>query len=337
MAYSSYYGRGRDSSPGESGMYGRDRSPPREYGRRSPPSLGRIPKISSTAPSSSLDDLRTEFNRISDNMPLKMEDMTWERMGSKVQDMLEQKANDPSLDGQQMFPAPKRRRDKRDMPLIINGNIVPRKDALLIDLVLNNKTTLESQLTLSKHPIVGLEYVLEYIDPDGQSPRVYHCRLCKQFNTCSSIMEHITGYNHRVRYIANKYPNQAKTYLMPDGRRANRNAALIRMAQGRAQELELVYGRGDFEVRHERPTIPDEQLDIESDIIVVESGQQTEVLKQALKQIKACKLEGDEDIRVAKQIINDLTDAIIEYKQSAQERQMNAGINSLIGQARGNY
>ena len=172
--------------------------------------------------------------------------------------------------------------------------------------------------------------MVEYIDPDGQSPRVYHCRLCKQFNTCSSIMEHITGYNHRIRYIvsrintqfysylmivlqANKYPNQAKTYLLPDGRRANRNVALIRMAQGRAQELELVY------------------------IITVESGQQTEVLKNCLKQIKACKLEGEEDIRVAKQIINDLTDAIIEYKQSAQEKQMNAGINSLLNQGRNNY
>jgi len=177
--------------------------------------------------------------------------------------------------------------------------------------------------------------VIEYIDPEGQAPRIYHCRLCKQFNTCSSIMEHITGYNHRVRYIANKYPNQAKTYLLPDGRRANRNVALIRMAQGRAQELELVYGRGDWEVRNERPSIPDEAaIDQESDIITVESGQQTEVLKNCLRQIKACKLEGEEDIRVAKQIINDLTDAIIEYKQSSQEKQMNAGINSLLNQGR---
>ena len=112
----------------------------------------------------------------------------------------------------------------------------------------------------------------------------------------------------------------------------------MRMAQGRAQELELVYGRGDFEIRHEKVTIPDEaQVDVESDIITVESGQQTEVLKQALKQIKACKLEGEEDIRVAKQIINDLTDAIIEYKQSVQEKQVNAGINSLSSSGRGNY
>ena len=68
----------------------RDRSPPRDSysGRRSP--MGRIPKISST---SSLDDLRSEFNRITDDTPLKMEDMTWEKMGSKVQDMCEARAN----------------------------------------------------------------------------------------------------------------------------------------------------------------------------------------------------------------------------------------------------
>ncbi|CAG2108240.1 unnamed protein product, partial [Medioppia subpectinata] len=338
MAYSSYYGGNRRDNNTESGMYARDGSPPRQqsYGGRRSPQMGRIPKIN---PTSSLDDLRSEFNRITDDTPLKVEDMTWEKMGTKVQDILEKRTNDPNNEGEQVFPAPMRRknRDKRDMPLIINGNIVPRKDALLIDLVLNNKSTLDAQLTLTKHPVVGLEYMIEYIDPEGMSPRIYYCRLCKQFNTCASVMEHVTGYNHRVRFIANKYPNQAKTYLLPDGRRANRNVALMRMAQGRAQELELVYGRGDFEIRHEKVTIPDEtQVDVESDIITVESGQQTEVLKQALKQIKACKLEGDEDIRVAKQIINDLTDAIIEYKQSVQEKQMNAGINTLIQQGR-NY
>ncbi|CAG2113329.1 unnamed protein product, partial [Medioppia subpectinata] len=258
MAYSSYYGGNRRDNNTESGMYARDGSPPRQqsYGGRRSPQMGRIPKIN---PTSSLDDLRSEFNRITDDTPLKVEDMTWEKMGTKVQDILEKRTNDPNNEGEQVFPAPmrKRNRDKRDMPLIINGNIVPRKDALLIDLVLNNKSTLDAQLTLTKHPVVGLEYMIEYIDPEGMSPRIYYCRLCKQFNTCASVMEHVTGYNHRVRFIANKYPNQAKTYLLPDGRRANRNVALMRMAQGRAQELELVYGRGDFEIRHEKVTIPD--------------------------------------------------------------------------------
>ena len=91
MSYS-YYGR-RDSPPGgESGMYGRDRSPPPQSGRRSP--MARIPKISS---SSTLDDLRNEFSRITEDTPsvptMKIEDMTWDKMGNKVQDMAEKLAN----------------------------------------------------------------------------------------------------------------------------------------------------------------------------------------------------------------------------------------------------
>jgi hypothetical protein len=84
----------RDSPPlqSQSGMYSRERSSPQQssFGRRSPP-MARIPRVSSC--SSSLDDLRSEFNRISDDSHLKLEDLTWDKMGAKVQDMLEQKAN----------------------------------------------------------------------------------------------------------------------------------------------------------------------------------------------------------------------------------------------------
>ncbi len=117
-------------------------------------------------------------------------------------------------------------------------------------------------------------------------------------------------------------------YLMPNGITANRNSTLIRLAQARAAELETVYGRGEFEVRHERPTIPKEtKFDKESDIIV-ESGKQTQVLKDALQIITMCKLESEEDVRLAKKIINDLTDAILNHKQT------NVAIDSLISQGR---
>lgn len=170
-------------------------------------------------------------------------------------------------------------------------------------------------------------------------------------------MEHITGYNHRVRYIvsfikiwlfingftsyqwiplfdneffkklnvckqAKKYPNQAKTYLLPGTTRANRNPQLMKMAQGRCQELELVYGRGMYTVKHEKPVIPEGKLDFEDDMINVTLGQQTEVLKYILRKIKEITLETDEDVRIAKQIINDLTDAIIEFKQSKSNDEM---------------
>jgi hypothetical protein len=86
-SYSSTYyqnGLNRDSPPLQSSQQQSSCS------RRSP-SMSRIPRVSS-----SLDDLRSEFNRISDESNLKnlkLEDLTWDRMGAKVQDMLEQKAN----------------------------------------------------------------------------------------------------------------------------------------------------------------------------------------------------------------------------------------------------
>jgi hypothetical protein len=117
-------------------------------------------------------------------------------------------------------------------------------------------------------------------------------------------------------------------YLMPNGMTANRNATLIRLAQARAAELETVYGRRKFEVKHERPTIPKEtQFDKESDTIV-ESGKQTQVLKNALQIIRMCKLQFEEDVRLAKKIINDLTDAILNYKQTS------VAIDSLISQGK---
>jgi len=115
---------------------------------------------------------------------------------------------------------------------------------------------------------------------------------------------------------------------MPDGKRTNRNPALMKMAQGRAQELELVYGRGEFEIRYERPTIPEEtELDKESDIIHVESGKQTETLKHALQLIKACKLETQQDFQISKQIISNLTEVMSDYKRSISEKRTNSDVN----------
>ncbi len=91
-SYSSTYyqnGLNRDSPPLQSPQQ-QSSQQQSSCSRRSPP-MSRIPRVSS-----SLDDLRSEFNRISDESNLKnlkLEDLTWDRMGAKVQDMLEQKAN----------------------------------------------------------------------------------------------------------------------------------------------------------------------------------------------------------------------------------------------------
>ncbi len=104
-----------------------------------------------------MNDLRKEFNRISDELTFNLNDLTYDKMGHKLQDMVEKKVNQTlnEVNGSLLFPPPLKRKRKEDIPLIINGIVIPRKDALTIGLVLNNKTTLDSQLSLTKHPVIG--------------------------------------------------------------------------------------------------------------------------------------------------------------------------------------
>jgi hypothetical protein len=150
-------GTNRNSSPLEtqSGMYSRDRSPDRPQespSSRRLSSMVRIPQRSR-----SVNDLRKEFNRISDELTFNLNDLTYDKMGHKLQDMVEKKVNQTlnEVNGSLLFPPPLKRKRKEDIPLIINGIVIPRKDALTIGLVLNNKTTLDSQLSLTKHPVIG--------------------------------------------------------------------------------------------------------------------------------------------------------------------------------------
>lgn len=213
-----------------------------------------------------------------------------------------------------------------------------------MQLVINNKATLKSQLDVCKQPIVGLDHVIEYIDPDGISPRVYQCTLCNTWRSVATVMEHLTGYKHRVLYIVSypfpsyppsyqgidsdellsdlpflqrlHYPNQARMYLNPDQRTANRTINLMKMAALRCNELELVYGRGDYKTVHDKPNFDEIEMDKDDEDIILNEGQTTEGLKKILEKIKDVKLECDEDINVAKAIINALTDAIIEFRNA---------------------
>lgn len=117
---------------------------------------------------------------------------------------------------------------------------------------------------------------------------------------------------------------------MPDGRRANRNPALIKMAQIRCQELELVYGRGDYETKRARPIIPDGVLNVESDLINVTEGRQTDVLKYLVKKMKDIQLTTDEECEISKKIILELTEAIMRQKEAAQEK----SIDNLLREGR---
>ena len=82
------------------------------------------------------------------------------------------------------------------------GVNVLKRDAGLLDLAVEGKTTLEAQLVMASKPIIGLDQVVEYIDPEADhAPRVYYCTMCAVFRSVATIMEHITSFNHRVRAI----------------------------------------------------------------------------------------------------------------------------------------
>lgn len=73
---------------------------------------------------------------------------------------------------------------------------------MLIDMAVEGVTTLEQQLKNQKKPVIGLDEVVEYIDPEAEnSVRIYFCTLCACVRTVASVMEHLVSYNHRVRCI----------------------------------------------------------------------------------------------------------------------------------------
>jgi hypothetical protein len=88
----------------------------------------------------------------------------------------------------------------------------------------------------------------------------------------------------------------------------------MKLASIRCQELELVYGRGDFLTKHERPEIDPEELEAKENDLIINEGEMTESLRKIGKTLATAKLECDEDIALAKSIINILTDSIIEYR-----------------------
>lgn len=70
-----------------------------------------------------------------------------------------------------------------------------------------SKTT-TIQMSLDRHrssPLVGLEYLLELIDPECNEPS-YTCVLCDKRGDPRTVMAHITSYNHRITYLNRHFP-----------------------------------------------------------------------------------------------------------------------------------
>jgi hypothetical protein len=64
------------------------------------------------------------------------------------------------------------------------------------------------QMSLDRHrssPLVGLEYLLELVDPESTEPS-YTCVLCNKRGDPRTVMAHITSYNHRITYLNRHFP-----------------------------------------------------------------------------------------------------------------------------------
>lgn len=179
----------------------------------------------------------------------------------------------------------------------------------------NGSESLQVQLRTCLKPVIGLNHIVEFIDPISLV-RVYQCELCYVFRTTASILEHIISYKHRVRTLVKLNPNEANMFVMPDRHTIQVNADLISLAIQRAAEVELLHGRGEMQIRHEGPTYPTSSgLDKEDgDFIFIEDSNKLLVLHESMKNINNIRIESPEECRLVKDLVDKLNSAICDYE-----------------------
>lgn len=73
---------------------------------------------------------------------------------------------------------------------------------------------IQSKIDKSKSiPFIGLEYLLELRLSDDKEPG-YLCVLCEKRGDPRTIMDHITSYKHRLKYLVNHFPVFFLLYLL---------------------------------------------------------------------------------------------------------------------------
>ncbi|XP_023246600.1 uncharacterized protein LOC106644718 [Copidosoma floridanum] len=100
------------------------------------------------------------------------------------------------------------------------------------------------QKSLDRHrssPLVGLEYLLELMDPDSSEPS-YTCTLCDKRGDPRTVMAHITSYNHRMTYLNRHFPTISRAisnlpHTVNFKRGANEISVLV------AKKIEQHFGR----------------------------------------------------------------------------------------------
>ncbi|XP_041104110.1 uncharacterized protein LOC121314678 isoform X2 [Polyodon spathula] len=108
---------------------------------------------------------------------------------------------------------------------------------------LQNLNTLEKflQIRHPQEPVIGLQHVLEFRNPNNAFPPHYFCRLCKVKGSMNVLVDHIISMNHRSKYLKSK----------PDGiipKDDLGDVKLNKKLQVKAKLLEQLEGRGVIKV-----------------------------------------------------------------------------------------
>ena len=104
-------------------------------------------------------------------------------------------------------------------------------------------------------------------------------------------------------------------FLLPDKKTINRNPGLIQVSAKRAMEHELVYGRGEVQVKHERPSFPEKDLDAdETDEVIIVDTRQLEYLELTLKEMKSLQINTADEFRLVRKMVDMLTEQMAGFQ-----------------------
>lgn len=88
----------------------------------------------------------------------------------------------------------------------------PAKEAAAQSAMLENRARAQLQTLLESNktePFVGLQYVVELVDENGEEPG-YHCVLCDKRGDPRTIMFHFSSCRHRMKYLEKHFPTAIK-------------------------------------------------------------------------------------------------------------------------------
>ncbi|XP_015789617.1 uncharacterized protein LOC107366501 [Tetranychus urticae] len=192
----------------------------------------------------------------------------------------------------------------------------------------SDKVTLDEQLKLVKVSVIGLEEIVEYIDPENEDMRLYECTLCKVFNNAATVVNHVIGFKHRVNYIKKARPLEAWSF-------SERTRETMALAQSKAKEIEEADGRKRWTVKNEKPKIPaNVSVSPTKKVNLKEIHEQVTQPESngpsVLDTFTSYKIENDSDAQKAVEVVNSLIDSLLKYKLSKFPAEMRTVLASKL-------